>query len=265
MEQGSSNQNKTRQPASSDQKQRRWGIRLDGCGEQLEALIRQHVGLAPKDHAYTLVEVGSADCVSLRSFADIIKEECSATQRPWSVIGTDLPPGKAWSMDPAKVAESLSGIDHEVLRLDVTPATPGATWHNKVTLCLDHDPRVWLNENLADKSVHFAFIDGSHGRSCAIDFVALQNKIAPGGLVVFHDYGEAEQGTDWQPVDREFISVRNYVHRLGLAAPCVEARKGWRFVGEIQGSRHWGGDGNSAAVVQRTTEPLEWQPKLSAY
>lgn len=240
---------------------RRWGIRLDGCGGPLEQLIRDHAPTVPATRAYTLVEIGSAGCVSLRSFRDILAEARGLA--PWSVIGTDLPPGKAWSLDPVEVEQSLDNVAYRVLRLDMETLTPGLDWHNRVTLCLHDNPRAWLAAELRDASVDFVFVDGSHGISAGRDFTALERKMAPGGVVVFHDYGEAEQGTDWQFADREFIAVRSYVHRLGLAAPCTAPRKGWRFVGEIKGSRHWGLDGNSCAVVQRTEEPLIHQPDLS--
>jgi hypothetical protein len=240
---------------------RRWGIRLDGCGAPLEDLIRQHVHGCPPERAYTLLEVGSAGCVSLRSFRDIVAEACGPNR--WSVIGTDLPPGRAWSLDMVEVQRSIGDVPHMILRLDQQPVAPDLDWADKITLCLHDDPRAWLHQHLLDGHVDFVFIDGSHGRSCGLDFLAIEAKVAPGGVVVFHDYGEAEQGTDWQAYDREFISVRNYVHRLGLAQPSNAIRKGWRFVGEIPGSRRFGGDGNSCAVVQRTTEALESQPELS--
>ncbi len=248
-------------PSPSPYPARQWGIRLDGCGASFEHLLRQHIPTVPVDRAYTLVEVGSAGCVSLRSFHDIVASTRGAA--PWSVIGTDLPPGVAWSMDLAEVRRSLGDVPHRILYLDVEVAEAGLDWHNRVTLCLHPEPRQWLGTELVDASVHFAFVDGCHGKCAGRDFLYLEPKIAPGGLVVFHDYGEAETGTDWQPHCREWINVRTYVHRLGLATPSPAARKGWRFVGEIKGSRHWGGDGNSCCVVQRTEEPLAYQPELS--
>lgn len=232
---------------------RRFGIRMSGCERPLEDLIKQHASLVPAHEIYTLVEVGSAGCVSLRSFRDILAEARGIA--PWRVIGFDLPEDKAWSLDWAEINKAFDGKPN-VLR-DVT----GVVEPGQMALWLLDDPRgFWRHNN--PYVVHFLFIDGSHGISCGRDFEAWERTIAPGGLVVFHDYGEAEQGSDWQHADREFISVRSYVHRLGLASPCVVPRKGWRFVGEIKGSRHWGGDGNSAAVVQRTEEALERQPEL---
>lgn len=236
---------------------------MSGCEGPLEHLINQHAPSVPATRAYTLLEIGSANCVSLRSFRDIVADVRGLA--PWSVIGTDLPPGQAWSCDPAEAQRSISDVPHRILRLDEQPDVSGLDWHNRITLCLHPSPRDWLADSLHDASVDFVFIDGCHGKCAGRDFCSLETKVAPGGVVVFHDYGEPEQGTDFQEHCREFISVRSYVHRLGLASPSPKGvlRKGWRFVGEIKGSRYYGGDGNSCAVVQRMSNPLEHQPELS--
>ena len=236
---------------------RRFGIRLSGCEGPLEDLIKQHVATCYTNPDYTLIEIGSAGCTTLRAFRDIMVEARGI--KSWRAVGFDLPPDKAWSLNMDEINQAFDGkpciIDHrEIETLN--------TITNSMVLILLDDPRAYIRDTFLYRA-DFVFIDASHGKSCGYDFLAVENKVAPGGLVVFHDYGELEQGTDWQAEDREFISVRSYVHRLGLASPCPEPRKGWRFIGEIKGSRHWGGDGNSCAVVQRTNDPLEVQPKLS--
>ncbi len=232
---------------------------MDGTGDGLEQLLRQHVSTLGVGSAYNLIEIGSAGCVSLRAFRDILAEACPTAW--WHVVGFDLPLGKAWSVDLAEVERSLAGVNSAIVRDTVPDDLPVQA--QRMTLCLIDKPRTYLS-TVWPTPIHFAFIDASHGRSCALDFEAIERKVAPGGLVVFHDYGEAEQGSDWQEADRQFISVRSYVHRLGLNAPSPKGilRKGWRWVCEVKGSRHWNGDGNSAAVVQRTTEPLVSQPEL---
>ncbi len=232
---------------------------MDGVGPVLEDLFNQHLdNHIPYSDTYTMVEIGSAGCVSLRSFRDII----AARQKGlWRVVGFDLSPDKAWSLDMGEVKKSFDGVVGSVAT-NPLEASLGWSDDNSMTLVLLDDPRVFLAQRFPF-NIDFAFIDGCHGICSGKDFLAIENKVAVGGLVVFHDYGEAEQGSDFQIHCREFISVRSYVHRLGLAAPCVVSRKGWRFIGEIKGSRHWGGDGNSCAVIQRTNEALEYQPELS--
>ncbi len=248
----------TIQPPLHQQQGRKWGIRMDGCGPALESLIQQHL-LVHKPETYTLIEIGSAGCVTLRAFADILASRADK----WRAVGFDLTLDKAWSVNMDEVKQSFVGLPWQVYDNAHYNPQALAPFREQMGMSLNllSDPRGYLSAMTAER-YDFAFIDASHGISCARDFVAIEAKVAPGGLVVFHDYGEPEQGTDWQSFDREFISVRSYVHRLGLASPCVTPRVGWRFVGEIKGSRHWGGDGNSCAVVQRTTEPLEEQPEL---
>ncbi len=237
---------------------RKWGIRMDGAGPQLEDLLHQHTANhGSPDTPYTLIEVGSAGCVTLRAFTDILRE-CG--KKHWRAVGFDLPLDKAWSVNMDEVRQSFA--PNAPCICDDYDTTVLNSIERSMVLFLLKDPRSYLRDAFSFP-IDFAFIDASHGKSSGLDFLAIEAKVAPGGVVAFHDYGEPEQGTDWQAFDREFISVRSYVHRLGLATPCNTPRKGWRFVGEIKGSRHWGGDGNSVAVVQRTNEPLEHQPELS--
>ncbi len=239
-------------------KTRAFGIRLDGCEGPLEALLKQHLPYYAPDYPYTLVEIGSAGCTTLRAFKDIVSE--NRGEAPWRVFGFDLTEDKAWSLDWDQIRAAFNGTPHILMAEQRGQEASYAA--NQMYLWLLDDPRTFLQEGFS-LLIDFAFVDGSHGISAGKDFLAIEAKVAPGGVVVFHDYGEPEQGTDFQLYDREFIAVRSYVHRLGLAAPCVVPRKGWRFIGEIKGSRHYGGDGNSCAVVQRTNEPLEVQPELS--
>ncbi len=240
------------------QAMKRMGIRLGGCEEPLEKLIRDHVAFIAQEptYPYTLIEIGSAGCVTLRAFRDILHESGITN---WRAVGFDLTLDKAWSVNMDEVRQSFAGVMGSIVP---EPDSISLSHTEHMYLTLLDDPRTYLRDSF-HLPIDFAFIDASHGKSAGYDFLAIESKVTHGGLVVFHDYGEPEQGTDWQTHDREFISVRSYVHRLGLASPCNTPRKGWRFVGEIKGSRHWGGDGNSAAVVQRTSEPLVEQPELS--
>lgn len=238
---------------------RKWGIRLDGCGPQLESLIKQQMAANPVTD-FTLVEVGSAGCTTLRAFADIVAT-ARLNGQTWRAVGLDLTPGKAWSLNWTEVAAAFTRAPTDGTH---SLSDPVGTWpavhldlaRGGMHLLLMDDPRSFLR-NTFDFPIDVAFIDGCHGACAGRDFEAIEHKVREGGLVIFHDYGEAEQGSDWQSHCNEFINVRTYVHRLGLNQPCNTPRKGWRWVGEIKGSRHWGADGNSCAVVQRTKEALD--------
>lgn len=232
---------------------KKMGIRLGGCEEALESLIKQHVATKTWTSPYTLVEIGSAGCVTLRAFSDILSEALGTN---WRAVGFDLTPDKAWSLNMDEVRAAFTGLPYNVVQGDTLDRwLSDMRDTNGMWLSLMDDPRFYLRDAFPYRP-DFVFIDGCHGECVMRDFEAIEAKVAPGGVVVFHDYGEPEQGTDWQHHCNEFINVRTYVHRLGLNQPCNTPRKGWRFVAEIKGSRHWGGDGNSCAVVQRTTEPL---------
>lgn len=73
-----------------------------------------------------------------------------------------------------------------------------------------------------------ALIDACHGKPCVMaDFLAVEPLISDGGIVIFHDAGEKEQGIDNQPHCNEPISVRAALTELGLLG---DTRPGWRFM-----------------------------------
>lgn len=235
---------------------RRFGIRMGGCEQPIEDLIKQHISFLKKD-VYNLVEIGSAGCVTLKSLSDILSE--SVLLKKWRAIGFDLPPDSAWSLDMSEINNAFNGKPKIITETE--NLVSDISFSDGMNLVLLKDPRKFFKTSFP-LEIDFALIDGCHGACSGRDFEAIENKISIGGLVIFHDYGVQETGTDWQAHCREFINVRTYVHRLGLADPCNEKRKGWRTVGEIPGSRNWGGDGNSCFVVQRIQENLEYQPNL---
>jgi hypothetical protein len=228
-------------------KKRKFGIRMDGCEVPLEELIKKHIPLIKKD-VYTLIEIGSAGCTTLRAFSDILNENTLK----WRAIGFDLPPESAWSLDMNEINTAFDN-NPKIIRED-------NKLHDNVANCMGmnlvllNDPRSYFKNGFPFQ-VDFALIDGCHGACSGKDFEAIENIVSIGGLVVFHDYGVEETGTDWQHHCEEFINVRTYVHRLGLAEPCNKKREGWRPVGEIPGSRKSGGDGNSCFVTQKISPP----------
>ena len=95
--------------------------------------------------------------------------------------------------------------------------------------------------------IDVAFIDACHCRTCAReDFLAVEKWMEPGGIVIFHDAGEAEQTKDKIPVCNEGIDVRYALNELGLFE---NKRVGWTFDG-ILPTKH------QCAVFRRTP----WAP-----
>lgn len=218
---------------------KRFGLALGGCEGSIEALIKDHLK-AFKDDVYTLIEIGSAGCVSLRAFKDIISE---ARKTNWSVVGLDLTESKAWSLDWPEINAAFDG--NPLIFRNRTAGLHAQL--DGMTLWLLDDPRSFLKDDFKP-TIDFAFIDGCHGICARHDFEAIESKVRQGGLVMFHDVGVLEQGRDFQPHCNEYINVRKHIGDLGLLD---DTRPGWKLVGEIPGSRVWGGDGNSCAVVQK--------------
>lgn len=234
---------------------KRFGLALGGCETAIEELIKSHVKTYKPEDTYTMIEIGSAGCVTLRAIKDIISEN-----RPtnWSVIGFDLIPGKAWSLDWPEINRAFDGDTKNVWDMSngtVCPARfDSKEFADRMHLVLLENPRQYLKDLFGNDAggfrqyIDFAFIDGCHGKCSRDDFEAIESKVRQGGLVMFHDVGVLEQGRDFQPHCNEYINVRKHITDLGLLN---ETRPGWRLVGEIPGSRVWGGDGNSCAVFQK--------------
>lgn len=213
---------------------KKFGLGLDGCEQGVEQLLKQHINFS-QSPVYTVVEVGSAGCVTLRAFKDIVSENRLGH---WRVIGFDLPDG--WSLDFAEINAVFNGKPNIYKIDDVDKDTPT----NQMELWLLEDPRNHLKYKLPYK-LDFVFIDGCHGKCAADDFLAIEPKVNVGGIVMFHDFGFLDQGRDFQPHCQEFINVRKHIDDIGLFDTRAgvnqnrEFRKGWRFIGEIQGSRYW--------------------------
>lgn len=214
---------------------KRFGLALSGCEAPIEELIKNHLKQSKVDE-YTLIEVGSAGCVSLRAMSDIISENWVGR---WKSVGFDLPDG--WSIDWNQIKEAFGGHPYIIRDGDNKPFQGG------MNLMLLADPRTYLRDAFPDQ-IDFAFIDGCHGKCAVHDFQAIEAKVRPGGLVMFHDVGALEQGIDWQPHCGEYINVRKHLTDLGLFD---DKYPGWQFVGEIPGSKVWGGDGHSCGVFRK--------------
>jgi hypothetical protein len=217
---------------------RKFGIRMDGCEEEFEQILKQ---TAAKFTPCNVLEIGTAGGTTLRAMWGIL-EECKPQQ--FRLIGSDLPNG--WSLDKPSL-DRLFGDELVLTGENFTSAL--AYKLGSVTLTLQ-DAKKFLATFESEKlPIHFCFIDGCHGAPCVkADFLAVEPHVPSGGVVVFHDIGEIEQGTDWQGHCGQYINVRQGVKELGLLDG---SRPGWKVVKEIQGDRLRGGEGNNCFVVER--------------
>lgn len=220
---------------------KKFGIRTDGVELELEQIIRDVV--RSNDSPFFL-EVGAAGCQTLKSINEIIRETDS--NKPYFLVSLDLPQGYA-----AEYKEIIKNFPSGLFISDATGLENEeeiSLTFNVPHLILVPDGAKFIKENLGDCKIDFIFIDANHNKESVIkDFLAVEKKIAMGGLVLFHDFGRPEAGTDPQP-GGGFIEVREACKELGLID---NIRPNWKFIKEIKGTRYEGGEGNSIGVFER--------------
>lgn len=97
------------------------------------------------------------------------------------------------------------------------------TGDRRVEVALGASTEIMAHPNFP-KKVAVAFIDACHGVECVkADFFAVEDKIERGGIVIFHDAGDREQGGDIQPHCNQPIGVQKAIKDLGLGT----YRPGW--------------------------------------
>jgi hypothetical protein len=227
-------------------KNRAWGIRTEGLEVELENIISNHVR---NKEEYIFLEIGVATAVTHRAIRDIISENIKT--HSWLTIGLDLI-GSAdvnfakinQIFKPEELLINNSGNDEKFLESFATEK------YNSV-LVLREDPRAWV-DNISPDSLDLVIIDACHGSKCVMnDFKAIEKKVKSGGIVMFHDSGVEETGTDWQGHCGEYINVRGALDKLGLIN---EVRAGWKLIKEVSGTRKLNKDengGNSMAIFEK--------------
>lgn len=223
-------------------KNRRWGIRFDGLGQEVEKILIEYLQNSKNFRYY---EIGTAGGLTLKSITDIVSENIKHSD--WKTIGLDLING--YSLNWNEISQVF-----DKKSLQVFCDGLGDTFYlnePKTRLLLFSDPRNYT-KTLENQSLDIVLIDGNHNKfNVTEDFLSVESKIKVGGQVWFHDIGIEETGTDPQ-VGGGFIEVRQAVTDLGLFD---NKRIGWKFIKEIPGSRvNKSGDGNSLGVFQKINE-----------
>ena len=218
---------------------KKFGIRTTGLEYAFESTLSNYILSRPNGENFTFLEVGSAGCVSMKSFYEIIKN--TIRHKEWSIRGLDLCEG--WSLDWDQI-NSFEGL---TIFKEKECIKEGS---NHSILNLTDSPREWIDETFSEKSIDICFIDGCHGSKCVYkDFKAVESKIKSGGIVMFHDSGMDEMGTDWQACCSEFINVRKGIHDAGLLN--ANENTDWQPLADIVGSRVHGLDGNGLFITQK--------------
>lgn len=222
---------------------RKFGIRMEGCEERIEQLVREQMKHEPVYLTY--LEIGVAGGETLRSVTEIVREAADG-KKGWITIGVDLPPGEAWALNLEGVKGAMPDlvVHTEGLPRYLEFGRPHLVLRDAHTLLAEGG---WLDGLEDELCLDVVLIDGCHGKACVIrDFLGVAPRTLPGSLVIFHDAGEADQGGDYQPHCREGINVRAALRELGLLEG---TRPGWEFVEEIPGDKSRGG--NSCVVVRK--------------
>lgn len=217
---------------------KQFGIRTDGLEEIFENIFKDYFSSGSVEN-FKYLEIGAAGCQSFKSFYELIEENCNVD---YHAYGLDLVAG--WSLD----WRHIGNFGHPIQIFSDDPKQNSFAFSAKASLFLKNNPREWISSFFEDGAIDICFIDGCHGSKCVIkDFEVVSPKIKQGGLVMFHDSGEAETGTDWQGHCEEYINVRKAILDLGLDG----SNSDWSFLMDIKGSRTHGGDGNGLWVVRK--------------
>jgi len=216
---------------------KKFGIRMDGCEQEVENLIKSYCA---SKKAVTYYEIGVANGTTFRAVYDILSE---TGVHYFQLFGLDLPNG--WCLNDKDGIKTR--FNEEMI--DIVINSPSCDAKKKAHLFLRDNPRQFTQEFFPSSYIDICLIDGSHGKkSVTDDFLSIEKKIAPGGFVMFHDFCILSQGTDWQEYDKDYINVRAACRELGLID---NKREGWLFKKEILGTRFTGGEGNGIGVFEK--------------
>jgi hypothetical protein len=208
------------------------GFNCKGTEAYFEQMLRKAIN-DRTTAGFRYCEVGIAEGTTLISVATLLRE---TLQAEWQAVGIDLFDG-AFFNERQFIKRSLAfnvAIEFEGRR----PAFVDNIFdYDIVVALLKGETRATVFEN----SVNFALIDGCHGAPCVEkDFLAIEPGIAKGGIVAFHDAGEADQGIHFQQHCQMPISVRKALDNLqlpGFGPPQARDRSGWKFIGSIDGDK----------------------------
>jgi hypothetical protein len=202
------------------------GIAMNGLEKRVLDIAK---GVANHFDEITYVEIGVGEGMTLTAIARTLKDSGKA----WRAIGIELVNGYSFNLERTRE----SAAEREVNLNFVTPN--GAIVHplwETVTIYFK-DSQSFLTE-LWQEPIHFALIDGCHGKPCVIlDFLALEAFMAPNGVVMFHDFSQDQVGQA-QPHCIGGIDVCGACQDLGLTNG---KRKNWKFDETLTANRAEGG------------------------
>jgi hypothetical protein len=197
------------------------GIAMNGLEERILRIARE---VGKRFEEVTYVEIGIGEGMTLTGIA----RELRMINPRWRAIGVELPNGYSFNENALREISQIRSLGLAFVK----PETMAHPAWNIVTVYFK-DSQSFLTE-LWQEPIHLALIDGCHGRPCVIqDFLAVEAFMEPGGVVMFHDFSEDQQG-DPQPHCAGGIDVRGACMDLGLSNG---KRAGWQFTETLTADR----------------------------
>ena len=202
------------------------GLSMSGLEERVLEITK---GVTTDFDQVTYVEIGIAEGTTLSAIASILK----ASGKRWRAIGIELPNGYSFNRQRTEENAVLRGVPLQFVVPNCSIVHP---WWDVVTVYLK-DSQSLLTEHWQEP-IHFALIDGCHGKPCVIlDFLALEAFMVPGGTMMFHDFSQEQRGQA-QPHCAGGVDVYGACNELGLLNG---KRKGWTPGDHIVADKGQGG------------------------
>lgn len=237
------------------------GFNTLGTEECFESMLRKAM-LERTTTTFGYLEIGVAEGTTLISVADWLKQNLVCDWQAW---GVDLVDGPFFDCKQF-LKRSLAHEVSIVFNGRKQPFIDGVCSRGIKVHLLKGERRALVSP----KEINFALIDGCHGAPCVeADFLAIEQGMAQGGIVAFHDAGSEDQGIHFQNHCGMPISVRKAMGNLGLL-PCEAAatdtesfvgfkpsecgRPGWKLIGSVDGDKSPGNpqdNGHGFAFFQR--------------
>jgi hypothetical protein len=203
-----------------------FGIAMNGLEDRI---LHRAKEIAHIFDEITYVEIGVGEGVTLTAIA----HELRTFRKRWRAIGIELPNGYSFS----RATTERIARERDLKLNFVTPncSIVHPPWH-EVTVYFK-DSQSFLTEYWQEP-IHFALIDGCHGKPCAtLDFLALEAFMVRGSMMMFHDFGPDQKGHA-QPHCPDGIDVWGACYDLGLL---TGKRQGWTFTDHMTADKTQGG------------------------
>jgi hypothetical protein len=214
---------------------REFGICFAGLEEKFEHYVRLVTGRTP---FVVYMEIGVASGQTLVSVAEILQE----SGRGWMAVGIDLPEGYSLERSHILARANERNIPCSIVEFNhctevVEPEREAITVYLKPS-------QQFLQSNW-EIPVDFVLVDGCHCRNCVMDdFKLIEPRVARGGIVAFHDFGQDSVGEPQPHGDTG--DTLGACLELGLTDG---ARSGWKHLETIVGDKN--NNGRDLGVFQR--------------